>query len=82
MDTDKIAEIIQSHYWEMYPILNPPVAQMVTDKLIDALAGYFEAEAQNQCDAMGCDEEGHRGGLADHTQWFDRAEFLRIAKAE
>ena len=75
MNTNKIAKIIagtrqlsfQYHQSVFY-----------TDMLIDALADYFEAELGNECDAMGCDEEGHRGG---HTWTFIRAEFLCIATA-
>lgn len=82
MRTDKIAEIIHANtviktVTECYV----PIKYKMVDGagLIDALADHFEAELGNECDAMGCDEEGHRGG---HTWTFDRAKFLSKAKGE
>ena len=72
MDPDAVAKIIRANtsyslYQEHY---------VIDMTLIDALADHFEAELGNECDAMGCDEEGHRSG---HTWTFVRADWVRIA---
>ena len=81
MDTDRIAEIIQSTIY--HPELGM-ATKAIHWSLIDALADLFEADAIEQCLNLSCEdcagldpEKRHIAGSP-----FDRANFLRIAKGE
>ncbi len=73
MDTDRIAEIIQSTIY--HPELGM-ATKAIHWSLIDALADQAEAEARDQCPVI------YAGGYCFVHHVFDRANFLRIAKGE
>jgi len=72
MDTDRVARIIneltEGGRWRM----------IQATELIDRLADDFQAMSENNCDAKGCDEEGHKH---ESEGYFQHANFVRIAKA-